>query len=505
MNNKKSPELLSKLAQHQFCSMIGCRVIAWTDKLLSTGGLGWRDRLPLIHAVLNQCLELRHLLISQPDSTGRLISEPTFRTVADIIAKYDIAFRSRFSNMIFRRQYEEVCLYLLRAVYVPCMEKCNIKDTGSEFVQDLLSQSLQINLNVTCLILPLTLSNKASRSILRNLHRLTVLQEFRSKFCCTTDILIELGKHCTLLRVLDVTSSTFVTDGCVGYLLNLKSLEELYVGGTKISEIRYAFLLSFLPRIRNIHWRGPVEGILKNIALECLPLVTEFCGTVSDASIVAKVCPRIKNLKISLLNQNSLELKQLTDVVSLEVGDCDYKINNLSIIFKIMGVRLRELHMFMVRNINFSHVIRGCPVLKILILKFCGVTISENAIFDPELPHFKSVNEMTLQGNQDLKNVHKYLHHYVNLKVFRAEFVGELEDVTVSAILNAGGFRKLSELVFRSCGFITLRTAMLLIEKCGSLSVLGNLNTWSGVSDHDKKKLFDFVKTNNLVLNVKLE
>jgi hypothetical protein len=48
---------------------------------------------------------------------------------------------------------------------------------------------------------------------------------------------------------------------------------------------------------------------------------------------------------------------------------------------------------------------------------------------------------MILQGNQDLKNIYRLLHHYFNLKLFCAQFAGEVGDVIVSAILNADGFK----------------------------------------------------------------
>jgi hypothetical protein len=46
---------------------------------------------------------------------------------------------------------------------------------------------------------------------------------------------------------------------------------------------------------------------------------------------------------------------------------------------------------------------------------------------------------------------------------------------------------------------------MLLIEKCDNLSVIGKVDSWSGVSDDDRNALFDFVQKNNLALSVLLE
>jgi hypothetical protein len=126
----------------------------------------------------------------------------------------------------------------------------------------------------------------------------------------------------------------------------------------------------------------------------------------------------------------------------------------------------------------------------------------ENFSFAPELPHFMSLKEMTLLRNRCFKDFHKYLHHYVNLEVFSAHWVAEIEDATVSEIVNAGGFRKLSKIFIAFCGHLTLQTAMLLIDNCDNLSVMGYLSNWCGVNDDDEKELLDFVKTNNLELSV---
>ncbi|XP_021931627.1 uncharacterized protein LOC110835585 isoform X3 [Zootermopsis nevadensis] len=464
--------------------------------------LSWVEKVTVVNSILSLCLKLRELLISLPDPACRELSKSAFRIVTNIIAKYNNVNRSRINNFVFRRLHYDVCLHLLSAVYLPCLEECNFKEIWSEFLQELLSQSLPLNPNIKRLILPLTLCLNVSRFVVSNLQRLILLQEFRSEFCCTTDIAIELGRHCILLKILDVTHSTFVTDGCVEYLLNLTNLEKLNITGTEISERSYALLLSRLPRIQNIHWRGAVEGILRNISVECLPLLTEFSGTVFDPSLLTRKCPGIKNLKVSLQNPNALKLVLLNDIVSLELGNCDYISSNLDILVQVNGSKLKKLHLFMVRNVNLSEIIKCCYFLKVFIITSCEVRRPKRIIC-PKSQHFMSVTVMALQGKNIFENIQSYLHYYINLKVFHAESIPEINDVTLSLILNLGGFRNLSEIILSSCGSLTLQTAQSLIKECVSLGVLGKVKTWLGFTDADRKKLFDFVKSNNLVLNVK--
>jgi hypothetical protein len=307
-----------------------------------------------------------------------------------------------------------------------------------------------------------------------------------------------------LLKVLDVSSSTLVTDDCVQYLINLQSLEKLYVLKTKISATCYALLLSNLPRIQNITWDSPAEFILQMITKEYLPLVKEFHCALLDASLLRTLCPHIKDLSISLGTENCLDVIHLTDVQWLGFELCYYE-TSMGTIIANMGTRLTKLDMTSVRNIDISHIINCCCVLKILYFDVCEVVRSGNFIFSPELPHFKSVTEITLIRTVGFVHFFTFLHHYVNVEFFHAEYVPGLEHMTVTSILNEGGFRKLRKIFLGSCGPLTLQTAMFLIEKCDNLSVIGKVDSWIGVSDDDRNALFDFVKKNNLALSVLLE
>jgi hypothetical protein len=505
MNNKKTPDLLRVQAQRKICHKITDRLLEWTKKLSLAEGLECRQRLKVVCAVLIQCHELQEVLKSLPQPSSRPICEYAFNAVVFFIEKFDIPGHSRQGYVPFQRHYEEACLYMLRSVFVPSIEVCNFKGIGSEFMQGLLSQSLQENSSITRLILPNNPSSLVSRSVFSDLHRLTALQEIIWQCSCTTDVVIELAKHCRLLKTLDVTASVSVTDDCVEYLLSMTRLETLHVANTTISETRYALILSSLPRVQNITWSGPVDRLLQNIKKACLPKVSTFWGTVSDPSLLTKLCPRIKHLILTLDNENSSELRRLTEVVTLEFTFSNYTTNNLGIVIENMGIRLTKLTMLAVVNINIIEVVTCCPVLKTLILKDCQVITSENFSFAPELPHFMSMKEVTLLRSRDFKNVHKYLQLCVHLEVLRAQCVTELDDATVSEILCAGGFRQLSIILLAFCGHLTLETAMLLLGKCDNLSVLGNLNNWCGLSDDDKMALFACVKNNNLALSIQLE
>lgn len=503
MNNKKSPGLLRELAQEKICNMILVQRVTWVVRLRLAESFEWRQRLLVIQDVLKHCFHLRQVLVSLPDSTCRQLSEHVVRAVGDMIETHDIAGHSRPDVMNCRRLYEEVCLSMLRAFFLPCIQDCNMEEIKSEFVQELISKSIQTNPNITRLILPPDPSVQVPLFVVRSLCKLTLLQEFRFEFSCTAAIVKELGTHCTLLKILNVGSSQLVNDDCLEYLLKLQTLEKLQVGGTKISEVCYAMLLTGLPRIQNIYWRRPVETVLRYIIVECLPLVTEFSATVTDVSLLTQKCPRIKNLSINLEAENSCELVHLTDIVSIEFTYCDYKIKKLTPVLENLGMRLEKLDLFGVKNIDFIQIVRCCSALNILMFRYCQVILPKIAVFNPTLPHFKSVKTITLQSNPDFKYFHKQLHLYVNLEVFTAEWVEELDDVTVSEVLYYGGFRNLSTIVFNHCGHLSLQTAMLLLEDCDCLSVLGNVSTWSGVSCDDQKELFNCVKTNNLALTIK--
>lgn len=502
MNNKKSPGLLGELALLRLFKMIDNACVMMYTELRCAQVLTWKCRLKMFDLVLDHCYQLRQLVMSQPELERKQLSYHTFQAVVNVVSKYHVEVPSRVSNSTFRIRYEEVCLYMIRAAFLPCINTCDIEEIQSEFVQELVVQSLDANQDVTYLMLPRIQNSRIMRFVSGNIHMLTVLQVFVHRRHCTTDIVIELGRHCTLLRLLDVRFSTHVSDDCIEYLLKLRNLEDLYLGGTAISQTCYSLILSSLPRIENIQWCGPVDIIFKNITKKCLPLVKIFSGEVSDPSLLTKMCPRIKRLYVRLLSENSLELTRLTDVVYLQLLTCDYSVNNLSIIILNMGIALTNLEMCGITKVSIIEIFSSCSVLKRLVVKFCEVIMSEDLILPNELPHFRSVAIILLENNTGFESFTRYLHRYDNLEVFHAHHVTEIQDASVRAILTSGGFRNLSELVLRECGPLTLPTALLLIGCCDRLGLLGKLKTWSGVSDKDIDSLIKYVKTNNLELTV---
>ncbi|KDR13191.1 uncharacterized protein LOC110835590 [Zootermopsis nevadensis] len=502
MNNWRNPRHLKELCEEKFCSLIYRPFVIWTKTLSVSEAVQWRIRLIVFQLMLKQCVELKEYLMSLPELACKLLMEKIFKTVSAIIASYHLALCSRLRNLDCRLQYEEVCLYMLRVVFLPCIKECNIRDIQNVFVQELVSQSLQTNPNITRLILPHIPTTKVENSVLSSFESLAVLQEFNSEFGCTNDIVIELGKHCKLLKVLDITGSKLVTNGCVQYILNMQNLEKLYVSESSISETCYALLISNLPRIQNITWKGPVDFILRKITKISIPSVNEFVGAVSDASLVRKVCPHVKYLSVCIQTGDAWDLVNLNNVEWLEFTSCDYNIQSLGIVFKYLGKRLVKLDMAAVKNVDITQIIRYCTVLEIFNVGLCEIVISEIFPLTTELRHFKSVKEIALVCNQNVVYFLKILHLYENLESFYAEGVADLEHNTLSEIINAGGFRKLSKIRLCFCGLLTLQTALLLIGRCGNLLVIGNLSAWYGVSVDDQNYLFDFVLTNNLALSV---
>jgi hypothetical protein len=127
----------------------------------------------------------------------------------------------------------------------------------------------------------------------------------------------------------------------------------------------------------------------------------------------------------------NLDVIHLTDVDWLRFKLGEYDIDKVRTIIANMGTRLTKLDMTAVSNVDITHIINCCSVLKILDFDLCRDVMSENFIFAPELPHFKSVTEIIVKCIVGFEYFLKFLHHYVNLEFFHAEYVRELEHVTV--------------------------------------------------------------------------
>jgi hypothetical protein len=329
---------------------------------------------------------------------------------------------------------------------------------------------------------------------------LTRLEEFEFHFGCTSEIIIELSKHCPFMKKISVECSTSVDDSCVENFLKLRSLMSLNIAGTLISTNGYATLLSGLPQLEDINCFYPFDHVIRDLPAS-LPSVRKFTGLISDGKSLVYKCPNITELILISAPNDLSDLGELTMVVDLAIIHTIAVSYWLGPLFKRLGPTLTSLKLFKVVSINMGDVIYYCSSLKHLSITQCKLKC-ELEMFSLEFEHFKNVKNLLLVHDKGTFHYINNLHLYVHLNILYVAGMKEMTDAWIARIVMIGGLRNLNEFVAEHCGDLSLKTAILLLDNCPRLALIGHLSRWPRISRENVENFLDFVKTNNLSLVV---
>jgi hypothetical protein len=454
-----------------------------------------------IKSVEKECVLLRQIMASLPlPIVSMYINRYAIREFTNIIASYDYDNgRPLITRICDRQVHRDICLNILKTVIFPCISTCDVSEVESKFVQELLIELLYIIPNVEVLILPEAQSLNYMKLLVERIQLLIHLQEFRFHVGCTTQILIELSKYCPHLKIISVKDSRRVNDKCVRHLLKLRRLLSLNIADTSVSGNSYAALLSGLPEIQDVIWFRPIDPVLRNLRAP-LPSVTKFTGKLSDAELLLRKCPNITELKLLFFTEGISDLGELRNVATLSIHGGSCIAIRFSSIVTLLGPNLTVLQMGKVGNVSINDLVNSCTVLKSLSISSCRIVYRE--MLDPELPHFQNLKELKLRGNWGLFDFSSILRLYVNLNVLHVVDMGQITDTYIREIVSAGGFRNVTEFVLDFCGDLSMETAWLLVQNCPDLTELGNISSWSDVTNDELLIFLNFVKNNNLSLVV---
>jgi hypothetical protein len=308
-----------------------------------------------------------------------------------------------------------------------------------------------------------------------------------------------LSKYCPHLKNISVPKSRGLEGDCVEHLLKFRHLHTLNVAGTSLSSVNYEALLSGLPHLQGIFWFDPIDSVLLNLPA-CLPLVTTFCGKISDADLLVQKCPNLNEVIVISSIGDISTLGQVRSIVDIMVINSCWITIGFSNVIRSLGATLTALEFHRIVNISVDDIIHYCTVLNCLVFKQCEIKNSE--IVDCNLPHFHNLKKLRLMRNTEAFDFRYILHMYVNLNEFLVADSSVMDDSLIREIVTAGGFTHLTKFVVHKCGYMSIDTAWLLVQSCPNLTVLGNICSWSGMRTDDVDKFLNFVIDNHLQLSV---
>jgi hypothetical protein len=228
--------------------------------------------------------------------------------------------------------------------------------------------------------------------------------------------------------------------------------------------------------------------------------VTKFDGTLSDAGLLVLKCPNIKQLLLRFVTDDISDLGELKNVTSLSIRNCSSTVIMLSDALISLGETLSVLEMHEVENVNIDDIINYCTVLNELNMTSCSIICT--AVFDRKLPHFRNLKELRLRDNRGQSYFCNFLHFYINLSVFHAVGMSEINDTFIGQLVRVGGVRNVTEFVLDNCGHLSMETIFLVTNNCPNLAKLGNIGSWPGTSNEEEVNFLNYLRNNNLSLTV---
>ncbi|PNF23799.1 hypothetical protein B7P43_G16127 [Cryptotermes secundus] len=501
MGKRKYPVRLEELAFIEVCQMVREAGVNWTRRLRSAAVTSQSSWLQEIESVEEECVLVRTHLASLPvPLVSEVIIHNAVKKFIKLVEHYHYHDPRPLISRVFDRQvHEGVCGNMMKAVLLPCISTCDVGVTKSCFVQGLLMKLLYAIPNIKTLILPPLTRPRCLQLLVERFQILTHLENFYFPKGCTTEIIIQLSEYCPHMKKISVQSSTRVDDGSVEHLLKMRNLLSLNIAGTAISDNSYAALLSGLPEIRDVIWFGQIEPVLGNLTA-CLPSVVAFLGVISNAKLFVQKCPNITHMFLYYPSKDISHLGQFKNVVSISIRNCSYTEIRFSDVIKRLGRGVEYLGTHRVDNIILDDVINYCTGLRSLSINFSEVTSTE--MFHPELPHFQNLEKLEIKVNWGAFSFCSVLHLYVNLKVVHFVGMEQITNTVIRQIVAAGGFRNLTDFVVQYCGYVTMETALFLMQKCPNLTKIGNIGSWSHVTEDQVVTFLNTVRHNNVCLTL---
>ncbi|XP_069704610.1 uncharacterized protein [Periplaneta americana] len=229
---------------------------------------------------------------------------------------------------------------------------------------------------------------------------ITDLRELTLHDICSDKILSIVFETCKSLQTLDVTGSRDVTDVVVESIIELESLEKLFIKYTSITiEGTEAILRGLLKHrkyeLNSFSCKCLNQEILLMLAqlpnVRSLSTSPEFKGDI-DLSLSSNSFYNLRNLNSDLHEKTISNGRSLQYVQSLEIDQRkrrSFLYPKLHV--KYFGTSLLSLELE-AKEVDVSHLVRSCPLLLTLHLRTNNLT----EMFDPTVSQFPSLRNLTL-------------------------------------------------------------------------------------------------------------
>jgi hypothetical protein len=159
-------------------------------------------------------------------------------------------------------------------------------------------------------------------------------------------------------------------------------------------------------------------------------------------------------------------LAALEKLVEIHIKEGDYVTSNMESVLEGVGHRLERLHLIRVDNVNIRHIVTLCSCLLDIKIDCCtSVPTGLYTYIRHDLPHFQSVNSLTICQRSGKEVYVPHLGYYVNLVSFTCIGVHFLSDDFMHKAVKNGAFRNIEhfEVDDTDGGYLSMYTVWLLL------------------------------------------
>ncbi|XP_022122970.2 uncharacterized protein LOC110998574 [Pieris rapae] len=327
--------------------------------------------------------------------------------------------------------------------------------------------------------------------IIKNLPNLTTLS---IPYIANDEILKYIGEHNKVLKLLDVSGETDITEIGIDAMLtgNPQLAQSITVvnigmyGEENIDHTDVALLIRRLPNLTNLGCYSYVGKAVNYVYNHDCPssfktklqYIHDVQTNQRTMKAITAICPLVETIYLEEPDQGVLQqLKDLSYINKIKLNK--FQCHELHQLLDKIGYKILTLMLSgSIGSFNFTRIAETCPNLESLEFYQC-----QTATHEEEVPFNKLDHIEIIQGNLSGPCLKYLMTSSPKLKKLIIGDEIKLDDNDFARILRRYKFPNLEAIWFPNAPRLTRDTVEMLMENCPKLQSLGQLSGWNYTPD----------------------
>ncbi|XP_053602424.1 uncharacterized protein LOC128670629 [Plodia interpunctella] len=352
-------------------------------------------------------------------------------------------------------------------------------------------------------------------AVIKSLQELHRLKYLFINYDCTDNILKCIAENCKLIEKLDISCSKCITNDSIHIISKLKKLRSIQLYRTFVTAEGFITLLLRCKNLEDIGRCDEIGSILENINISNweervfnLKVYVSRYSTLHQLQLAVEMCPYIRSMTVfhNTLQSDLMVLVGLKDLREMKLLSCDFYADQIKQVLHVKGCNITSLHLEHVDQIDLNalmYISQMCPLLENFTLYNCTL-IQHTSLYTKKLEilPFRNLKRVTIISTCTDAQLLFILTNCLNAEFIHIGTAIQLSDEFIFNILEKNPFIYLKELRVMQSDFLTLNSVERIIQTCMSLEVLVELESWSLLSENDRHYIRDYIRLNNLKLDI---